>query len=202
MSRRPWWEASYVSRDLTLSQTHSRNHSHVGTAAKISLERNLAPFQGSEKKLIRCASDLLKRHVGSHDGAGSQSNKRQKVSQPSRSRIPQACVTCAEAKLRCEGPAPCRRCQRKDLPCTYPGPRQKKGTSLANRPEPAVNATVINEIDPTQQNRPFDEAEASHISLLHVATNPHRLAKPSNDPVVRTEDNAPPLAQLVFDTRT
>ena len=139
----------------------------------------------SRSKLIDYASDLLKRHVSSHNDAGSGSNKRQKVSQPARPRIPQACVACAEAKLRCEGPAPCRRCQQKNLSCSYSVSRQKRFTSLAKHSEPAV-----------------DVAEASQDTSPQLDTNRQPLMSPSNVAVVGVEDHPEPSAQSDFDTCT
>jgi hypothetical protein len=71
----------------------------------------------------------LKRHVTNHDDPESRPDKKQKRSQSGRTRASQACIGCAEAKLRCEGNNPCLRCERKKLFCRYPTGHEQKSPS-------------------------------------------------------------------------
>lgn len=54
----------------------------------------------------------------------------------------QACIACAEVKLRCEGTEPCGRCQNKGLVCEYGRPRSEKATVST---EPNQTVEVVSE---------------------------------------------------------
>ncbi|KAL2165197.1 hypothetical protein VTH06DRAFT_493 [Thermothelomyces fergusii] len=66
-------------------------------------------------------ADLLKRHRANHqDGNG---NKRRRInSDPSASRVGQACTACAKARVKCEEVKPCTRCKNRGLACEVPVP--------------------------------------------------------------------------------
>jgi hypothetical protein len=57
----------------------------------------------------------LKRHGSVHDPANEDSPKRQRRQESAR--VAQACVACAENHVRCEESKPCKRCQKKNIPC-------------------------------------------------------------------------------------
>lgn len=47
-----------------------------------------------------------------------------------RPRVAQACMACAEAKLKCDTKKPCRRCQQKQIECEYSPARVRKGAAV------------------------------------------------------------------------
>ncbi|KAJ5363759.1 uncharacterized protein N7496_009472 [Penicillium cataractarum] len=62
--------------------------------------------------------ELLKLHAAGHTG-------KRKRPPPSNGRVPQACATCAESKLKCDVEKPCKRYKEKGLDCEWPasGPK-------------------------------------------------------------------------------
>ncbi|OCL05228.1 hypothetical protein AOQ84DRAFT_345070 [Glonium stellatum] len=66
--------------------------------------------------------DLLKRHAMGHkaklsEPATSDKRNKQPASPSFNPRVSQACEACAKVHLRCEETKPCKRCQKKQLPC-------------------------------------------------------------------------------------
>lgn len=145
----------------------------------------------------RNCSDLLKRHVTRHDTPVPPSSKRQKVAPAARPRTSQACVTCAEAKLRCEGPAPCRGCVKKGVPCTYPESRQKRGMSMPNRTEAVADASNFEELDLRRQHGSFGGVDNSQAVFSEAAAE---VVPTSNTRLASTGEDAEMRAGSAFDT--
>lgn len=76
-------------------------------------------------------ADLLKRHSISHNAG--QRDKRQHSS-PQVTRVAQACVACATAKLKCGHEKPCQRCEQRGITCTFP-PLNEKLKSSFRKPD-------------------------------------------------------------------
>jgi hypothetical protein len=100
------------------------------------------------------ARDLLKRHAIAHNPEHDGTRPKKSADAPAR-RKTQACLACAESKLRCEGNFPCARCTHKGIACEYGRPRLRASTNSARR----------------QHQPPKSPAEnSSQFSSLSVAT--------------------------------
>ncbi|KAL2842303.1 hypothetical protein BJX68DRAFT_278425 [Aspergillus pseudodeflectus] len=68
-------------------------------------------------------SDLLSRHSALHNPQreATPAKRRRGGANVAPSRASKACEACAVDHLRCDDEKPCRRCQRREIPCTLPG---------------------------------------------------------------------------------
>lgn len=95
-----------------------------------------------------------------------------------RPRAVQACRSCAEAKLRCDGSPPCLRCRERGFACEFPEPRQN-GSTHSRQPAALENVTLVpvdttqHSIDPSISTSATNRLMSnSELSLDHGA-NPH-----------------------------
>ena len=99
-----------------------------------------------------------------HDDLESRPDKKQKRSQTGRTRASQACIACAEAKLRCEGNNPCSRCEQKKLLCRYAAGHEQKSPSRREsllRVDDRVEAGLTNSRTAEQHGGSIESSETN-----------------------------------------
>ncbi|KAL6804711.1 hypothetical protein GGI42DRAFT_342126 [Trichoderma sp. SZMC 28013] len=102
----------YACRDC--GRTYSRPEHLVRHVQTHTLGRRFA-CEICKKTFAR--KDLLRRHVTNHENDSPLKRERM-VSSPNSSRVSQACRPCAVARVKCDEAKPCRRCVRRNLPCS------------------------------------------------------------------------------------
>ena len=79
------------------------------------------------------SSDLLKRHVASHNNPNGRSSSPKPFAKSlnRQSRVNKACEACAELHLKCDNEKPCARCRTKNIYCQYGTTRSSEAEAVA-----------------------------------------------------------------------
>ncbi|KIW99953.1 uncharacterized protein Z518_10881 [Rhinocladiella mackenziei CBS 650.93] len=121
-------------------------------------------------------SDLLKRHANGHNQDESGRGLKNPT-KPAHPRVFQACVACAEAKLRCEGTSPCGRCKKKGMSCAYAQSRSRRSMDSTRHRYASRSSVSSDTIAPSTFQMPVPsqqgQCQPSHTHVSPLAQQPH-----------------------------
>ncbi|KAJ0416731.1 hypothetical protein BJY00DRAFT_325986 [Aspergillus carlsbadensis] len=163
---------------------HVRSRSHTGAqcATNDSVACEVPPRRAEEP--ANHDSDLLSRHSALHNPQkeATAAKRRRNGANVAPSRASKACEACAVDHLRCDDEKPCRRCQRRGIPCTLPGRTGEPIGQLTNVP------TGDNQVETDSPAGIDDVPDLQHTPLLQPPPQPEQseVIQPRLQPVPST----------------